>query len=123
MTPHEAPAGISTAATAPAPTSVLDGIGRRFRQGGSDLEVLRGASLSVHPGEAVALVGPSGSGKSTLLQIAGLLEKPDAGEVSIDGQACNRLSDLQRTAKRRRLIGFVYQYHHLLPEFSALENV
>jgi lipoprotein-releasing system ATP-binding protein len=105
------------------PALTLDGIVRNFRQGGATLEVLRGASLEVAPGEAVALVGPSGAGKSTLLQIAGLLEKPDGGDVSIAGQECNRLSDMQRTALRRRRIGFVYQYHHLLPEFSALENV
>ncbi|MCK6454779.1 MAG: ABC transporter ATP-binding protein [Alphaproteobacteria bacterium] len=123
MTPDELPTGAAPASAAAAPALVLDRIGRAFRQGGALLEVLRGASLAVNPGEAVALVGPSGSGKSTLLQIAGLLERPDGGEVAIDGQACNRLSDVQRTAKRRRLIGFVYQYHHLLPEFSALENV
>jgi lipoprotein-releasing system ATP-binding protein len=123
MTPNEGQATAATIAADAAPALALDGIRREFRQGGAKLAVLNGASLSVHPGEAVALVGPSGSGKSTLLQIAGLLEKPDGGEVSIDGQACNLLSDLQRTAKRRRLIGFVYQYHHLLPEFSALENV
>jgi lipoprotein-releasing system ATP-binding protein len=105
------------------PALSLQGIVRSFRQGGTRLEVLRGASLEVAAGEAVALVGPSGAGKSTLLQIAGLLEKPDAGEVGIAGQACGRLSDVQRTALRRRRIGFVYQYHHLLPEFSALENV
>ena len=107
----------------PAAALALDGIVRGFRQGGTRLEVLRGATLSVAAGEAVALVGPSGAGKSTLLQIAGLLEKPDKGEVNIAGQACNRLSDTQRTALRRKRIGFVYQYHHLLPEFSALENV
>jgi lipoprotein-releasing system ATP-binding protein len=105
------------------PALTLQGIVRSFRQGGTRLEVLRGASLELAAGEAVALVGPSGAGKSTLLQIAGLLEKPDAGEVGIAGQPCGRLSDVQRTALRRRRIGFVYQYHHLLPEFSALENV
>ncbi len=105
------------------PALALEGILRSFRQGGATLDVLRGASLEVASGEAVALVGPSGAGKSTLLQIAGLLEKPDGGDVAISGQKCNRLSDVQRTAMRRRRIGFVYQYHHLLPEFSALENV
>ncbi len=106
-----------------APALGLTAIVRTFRQGGARLEVLRGAALSVAAGEAVALVGPSGAGKSTLLQIAGLLEKPDAGDVIIAGQACDRLGDTQRTALRRKRIGFVYQYHHLLPEFSALENV
>jgi len=105
------------------PALALEGIVRRFRQGGERLQVLAGASLAVNAGEAVALVGPSGAGKSTLLQIAGLLERPDGGEVSIAGHPCNELGDAQRTAMRRRRIGFVYQYHHLLPEFSALENV
>ena len=111
------------AAAAAEPALALDGIVRGFRQGGGRLEVLRGASLSVRAGEAVALVGPSGAGKSTLLQIAGLLERPDGGAVSVAGQECDRLSDQQRTALRRLRIGFVYQFHHLLPEFSALENV
>ena len=130
MTPSEHDAGAADASSGQGPALALDRpalsldrIVRGFRQGGTTLEVLRGASLAVNAGKAIALVGPSGSGKSTLLQIAGLLEKPDGGEVMIDGQACNALSDTQRTAKRRRLIGFVYQYHHLLPEFSALENV
>lgn len=101
----------------------LSGVRRVFRQGREKLEVLQGASFKVSGGEIVALVGPSGAGKSTLLQIAGLLERPDDGEVLIDGAACLRLSDTQRTELRRRAIGFVYQYHHLLPEFSALENV
>ena len=101
----------------------LRGVRRVFTQGRSSLEVLRDASFKVSGGEIVALVGPSGAGKSTLLQIAGLLERPDGGEVLIDGEPCLNLSDGQRTALRRRAIGFVYQYHHLLPEFSALENV
>jgi lipoprotein-releasing system ATP-binding protein len=101
----------------------LRGVRRVFRQGRESLEVLAGASFKVAGGEIVALVGPSGAGKSTLLHIAGLLERPDDGEVLIDGEACLGLSDAQRTAVRRRAIGFVYQYHHLLPEFSALENV
>jgi lipoprotein-releasing system ATP-binding protein len=101
----------------------LTGIGRRFRQGEGWLEVLRGANLELAPGAVVALMGPSGSGKSTLLQIAGLLERPDAGEVLLDGRACGRLSDAERTRIRRETLGFVYQFHHLLPEFSALENV
>ncbi len=94
-----------------------------FYQGGSAIEVLRGASLAVQPGEIVALVGPSGAGKSTLLQIAGLLERPSGGEVMVGGEACGRLSDRRRTQLRRHKLGFVYQFHHLLPEFSALENV
>ena len=101
----------------------LRGIRRTFRQGRNELHVLQEAGFKVAGGEIVALVGPSGAGKSTLLQIAGLLEKPDGGEVLIDGAPCLNLSDTQRTALRRRAIGFVYQYHHLLPEFSALENV
>jgi lipoprotein-releasing system ATP-binding protein len=101
----------------------LQRIGRRFRQGDAWLEVLRGADLALAPGQVIALVGPSGSGKSTLLQIAGLLELPDGGEVFLDGQPCNGLSDTERTRRRREALGFVYQFHHLLPEFSALENV
>jgi lipoprotein-releasing system ATP-binding protein len=101
----------------------LAAIGRRFRQGDAWLEVLRGADLELAAGRAIALVGPSGSGKSTLLQIAGLLELPDDGEVFLAGQPCNALSDTERTRRRRETLGFVYQFHHLLPEFSALENV
>ena len=98
-------------------------IKRVFRQGRSELEVLHDASFTVNAGEMVALVGPSGAGKSTLLHIAGLLEQPDGGEVFVEGEPCLGLSDKARTALRRQSIGFVYQYHHLLPEFSALENV
>ena len=101
----------------------LDGIVRTFRQAGRSLEVLRGASLDVARGEMVALVGPSGAGKSTLLQIAGLLEKPDGGEIVVDGEACTTMPDSRRTELRGRKLGFVYQFHHLLPEFSALENI
>ncbi len=101
----------------------LDRVVRTFIQGPSRLEVLRGASLILQPGEMVALVGPSGAGKSTLLHVAGLLERPDSGEVHILGRPSGRMSDADRTAARRRTVGFVYQYHHLLPEFSALENV
>jgi len=102
----------------------LDNLQRGFHQGSREqLHVLNGANLSLARGEVVALVGPSGAGKSTLLHIAGLLEFPDQGEVWLAGQACGKLSDERRTAIRRRDIGFVYQYHHLLPEFSALENV
>ena len=102
---------------------VLDGIVRTFRQGERDLHILKGAALRLAPGEVVALVGPSGAGKSTFLHIAGLLERPDGGEVTVAGEACSGLNDERRTALRRTAIGFVYQFHHLLPEFSALENV
>jgi len=105
------------------PALHLEGVERRYRQGDSVLEILRGANLQVWPGESVALIAPSGSGKSTLLQIAGLLEHPDAGEVFIGELATTGLPDKERTRIRRTEIGFVYQFHHLLPEFSALENV
>ncbi len=101
----------------------LRGVVMGFRQGDRRLEVLQGVDLEIAPGEIVALVGPSGAGKSTLLHIAGLLEQPDAGEVWLDGGDCAALPDSRRTALRCRTLGFVYQYHHLLPEFSALENV
>jgi lipoprotein-releasing system ATP-binding protein len=101
----------------------LDDIRRTFKQGREELHVLDQAKLLVRRGEIVALVGPSGAGKSTLLHIAGLLEKPDAGEVLICGEPCGKLSDDRRTLIRRKELGFVYQYHHLLPEFSALENI
>lgn len=101
----------------------LDGIRRSFTQGKDILHVLNGAELSIQPGEIVALVGPSGAGKSTLLHIAGLLEHPDEGEIWLAGEPCGKLGDDRRTALRRSHLGFVYQYHHLLPEFSALENV
>ena len=101
----------------------LDSVCKTFHQGESDLEVLRSVSLHVAPGEMVALVGPSGAGKSTLLHIAGLLDSPDSGEVWVNGQAAAKLDDGGRTALRRSTIGFVYQYHHLLPEFSAKENI
>jgi lipoprotein-releasing system ATP-binding protein len=101
----------------------LDRVARVFVQGSTRLEVLHGVSLAVAEGEIVGLVGPSGSGKSTLLHIAGLLEHPDAGDVVIGGVTCNGLSDAERTRLRREQIGFIYQFHHLLPEFSAEENV
>jgi lipoprotein-releasing system ATP-binding protein len=106
----------------PFPLSLRD-IKRTFVQGDRRLEVLRGVSLDLRPGEIVALVGQSGSGKSTLLHIAGLLERPDDGDVIIDGKSAGAANDRERTALRRRVLGFVYQYHHLLPEFSAIENV
>lgn len=100
----------------------LDSIRRIFHQGGEEIAVLRGVDLAVRRGEIVALLGPSGSGKSTLLHIAGLLEQPSDGRIVIGGQDCSRMGDHQRTLTRRHRIGFVYQYHHLLPEFSAVEN-
>ena len=101
----------------------LDKVVRTYRQAGRALEVLKGVDLLIHPGELVALVGPSGAGKSTLLHVAGLLERPDGGDVAIDGRACGAMSDSERTLVRRKDVGFVYQFHHLMPEFSALENV
>ncbi|WP_428977470.1 ABC transporter ATP-binding protein [Pseudohoeflea suaedae] len=98
-------------------------VGRHFLQGERDLVILDGADFTLKAGETVALVAPSGTGKSTLLQIAGLLEHPDEGEVIVSGRACEHLGDMERTAVRRSEIGFVYQFHHLLPEFSALENI
>ncbi|MCV0398100.1 MAG: ABC transporter ATP-binding protein [Rhizobiaceae bacterium] len=101
----------------------LIGVERRYRQGERELIILEQAEFSLEPGEIVALVAPSGAGKSTLLHTAGLLEKPDSGDVIVAGKPCGRLSDDERTAIRRNEIGFVYQFHHLLPEFSALENI
>jgi lipoprotein-releasing system ATP-binding protein len=105
--------------------AVLDlrAIVRNYEQGGRVLSVLNNLNLAVRQGEVVALVGPSGSGKSTLLQIAGLLDTPTSGEVLLNGVSMTSASDAQRTQARGRSIGFVYQQHHLLPEFSALENV
>jgi lipoprotein-releasing system ATP-binding protein len=105
------------------PILFLQGIDRHYRQGDVMLEILKGAELAVWPGQSIALVAPSGAGKSTLLHIAGLLEHPDAGEVYVDQIATSRLSDAERTRIRRSDIGFVYQFHHLLMEFSAIENV
>jgi lipoprotein-releasing system ATP-binding protein len=101
----------------------LDRVTRIYRQAGRELVVFRDVSLSLKPGEIVALVGQSGAGKSSLLHIAGLLEEPSSGEVFIAGQAASRLPERVRTELRRDKLGFVYQFHHLLPEFSALENV
>jgi lipoprotein-releasing system ATP-binding protein len=105
------------------PALYLKSIDRRYVQGDRTLDILTGAELAVWPGELVALVAPSGTGKSTLLHVAGLLERPDAGEVYIGGGPTVALDDGARTELRRNEIGFVYQAHHLLPEFSALENV
>ncbi len=105
------------------PVLQLENVERRFDQGGSALCVLRGGNFGLFAGQSVALVAPSGAGKSTLLHIAGLLERPDSGEVYIGGAATTRLNDDARTALRRHSIGFVYQFHHLLPEFTALENI
>jgi lipoprotein-releasing system ATP-binding protein len=101
----------------------LDRVARVYREGAGELEVFRDVSLSLRQGEVVALVGQSGAGKSSLLHLAGLLEAPTAGEVLIGGAAASSLSDGERTRLRRDAIGFVYQAHHLLPEFNALENV
>jgi lipoprotein-releasing system ATP-binding protein len=106
-----------------APALCLEKVERRYDQAGSPLEILRGVDFCLRAGQSVALVAPSGAGKSTLLHIAGLLEKPDAGEVFIAGEATSGMNDAARTALRRGEIGFVYQFHHLLPEFSALENI
>jgi len=105
------------------PALMLEGIERSFTQGQKTLDVLQGVNLTVDSGEIVALVGPSGSGKSTLLQIAGLLEEPDGGTIRVNGTDCSTLKDGERTKIRGESLGFVYQYHHLLPEFSALENI
>ncbi|MCI7420460.1 MAG: ABC transporter ATP-binding protein [Alphaproteobacteria bacterium] len=104
-------------------TLTLKNINKTFRQGNEILEILKDVNLEIRPKEVVALIGPSGSGKSTLLQIAGLLENPTEGEVYIDGENCTGNSDNVRTALRRDYLGFVYQYHNLLPDFDAAENV
>ena len=105
------------------PMLFLHGVERHYRQGDETLDILNGAELAIWPGQSVALVAPSGAGKSTLLHIAGLLEHPDRGDVYIGGRASAILSDAERTRIRRNEIGFVYQSHHLLAEFTALENV
>ncbi len=105
------------------PVVFLHQVERRYHQGDAVLEILKGGDFAVWPGQSVALVAPSGAGKSTLLHIAGLLEHPDGGEVYLDGVPTSGLSDAVRTQMRRNSIGFVYQAHHLLPEFSAVENV
>lgn len=105
------------------PVLRLERLERSYTQGNRRIDVLRRTSASFYPGETVALLGPSGAGKSTLLHIAGLLERPDKGSVVINGLDCGSLSDKEQTRIRRMEVGFVYQFHHLLPEFSALENV
>ena len=101
----------------------LRSVERTYQSGAGPLQVLRGASLTLDAGELVGLVGPSGSGKSTLLHTAGLLEKPDGGEVWLEGENCNTLSDRELTRRRRHKLGFIYQFHHLLPEFNAADNI
>ena len=105
------------------PALELQGVDRIYRQADNALPILRGANFTVNPGEMVALVAPSGTGKSTLLHCAGLLEKPDGGEVLIGGMPTRTLPDAERTRLRRTELGFVYQFHHLLPELTAVENV
>ncbi|MBB4954246.1 lipoprotein-releasing system ATP-binding protein [Agrobacterium vitis] len=105
------------------PVLQLANVSRGYGEGEARLSILKGADLKLYEGETVALVAPSGTGKSTLLHIAGLLEQPSDGDVLIGGRNCSDLSEDERTAVRRSSIGFVYQFHHLLPEFSALENI
>ena len=105
------------------PALYLHQVERRYTQGDVTLDILQKADLALWPGESVALIAPSGAGKSTLLHLAGLLEKPDSGEIYIDNVATSHMADDARTALRRLHIGFVYQFHHLLPEFSASENI
>jgi lipoprotein-releasing system ATP-binding protein len=123
MEPAPSTAAAPAASDEKRPLLFLHAISRRFRQGDNTLDILKSAELAVWPGQSVALIAPSGAGKSTLLHVAGLLEQPDAGEVYIDSVATSNLADLERTRIRRDDIGFVYQFHHLLPEFSAVENV
>ena len=120
--PRSAETTVRTAA-GPRPVLRLQAVERYYREGEGRLTVLNAADLSIFPGELVALVAPSGAGKSTLLHLAGLLERPNAGEVIVGGRPTGKLSDADRTMFRRLHIGFVYQFHHLLPEFTALENV
>jgi lipoprotein-releasing system ATP-binding protein len=110
-------------ATLRAPVLSLRGVTRNYKSGDRILEVLRGIDLELRPGEVTGLVGPSGSGKSTLLHVAGLLEKPDGGTVHINDKDALRMSDHDRTMARRLQLGFVYQFHHLLPELNAVDNV
>ena len=104
-------------------TLELKNVSRSFFEGKNSIEVLQEVNLSVDAGETVALTGPSGAGKSTLLQIAGLLDRPNSGEIHLSGHVCSKADDKVRTRMRREYIGFVYQFHHLLPEFTAQENI
>src|SRR5438105_1655429 len=110
-------------AVASAPALHLQKVQRHYAQGETTLHILRGIDLTLWQGQSVALIAPSGAGKSTLLHLAGLLERPDGGEILVGGQPTAHMDDAERTALRRLEIGFVYQFHHLLPEFSATENV
>jgi lipoprotein-releasing system ATP-binding protein len=122
--PSRAPAAAAKdTAQAPAPVLSLRGVVRRYPSGDRTLEVLKGVDLDVHPGDMVGLIGPSGSGKSSLLHAAGLLEHPDGGRIVVEGRDCGELGERERTKVRLHKIGFVYQFHHLLPEFTALDNV
>jgi lipoprotein-releasing system ATP-binding protein len=114
---------MSDAASAIAPVLSLRGVKRSYPSGGRLLEVLKGADLDVRPGEMIGLIGPSGSGKSSLLHAAGLLEHPNEGQIIVEGRDCSVLNERARTKVRLGKIGFVYQFHHLLPEFTALDNV
>ena len=105
------------------PVLRLEGVSRAYKEADRELVILKDANFSLRPGEMVALVAPSGAGKSTLLHTAGLLERPDSGDVFLQGRSCGALPDDERTSIRRNDVGFVYQFHHLLPEFTALENV
>jgi lipoprotein-releasing system ATP-binding protein len=116
---HEAAAPRAVAT----PALMLKDVTRRFGSGSETLEIFRNVTGQIMPGEVVALVGPSGSGKSSLLHICGLLEAPTSGTIVIAGRDCAKLDDSERTRIRREELGFVYQFHHLLPEFSALENL
>ena len=106
-----------------APVLSLKGVERKYRSGERELHVLRGVDLDLYPGEMTGLIGPSGSGKSTLLHVAGLLEQPDSGVVLFNGRDALKMSDRDRTVARRLQLGFVYQFHHLLPELNAVDNV
>ncbi|MBE6453132.1 MAG: ABC transporter ATP-binding protein [Alphaproteobacteria bacterium] len=105
------------------PILELKNLSKSFKQGGQKLDVLRKVNLTIKKGEVVALIGPSGAGKSTMLQITGLLDQPSEGEIYLDGQECSKSGDTFRTMLRRDYLGFVYQYHNLLPDFDATENV
>jgi len=120
--PRPAKAAVATAESR-ATVLRLRGVVRSYKSGDRMLEVLKGVDLDVHPGDMVGLIGPSGSGKSSLLHAAGLLEHPDAGQIIVEGRDCGALGENERTKVRLHRIGFVYQFHHLLPEFTALDNV